>query len=684
MQASRAWAAPPDEKSRAVGEGASTEAPPSEPGQPPDDADPRTDKPLHTNRLAKETSPYLLLHAHNPVDWYAWGEEALQKARTEDKLIFLSIGYSSCYWCHVMERESFMDAEIAAYLNEHFVCIKVDREERPDIDEIYMTSLNVLGRRGGWPLTMFLTPDARPFYGGTYFPPRDKFLDPPGDPDDPPVERRKMTGLATVLELVHDLWVKSPDEIKEGAEQLTDAVKRSLVRSSLQAAPPPGAGLPAEVLAALGEQYDAQFGGFGFSEGDSAQPKFPEPSNLLFLLDQARGQQESEAREMLLNTLDQIARGGIRDHLGGGFHRYSTDRQWRIPHFEKTLYDNGQLASVYAGAIELADRDDFRGVLRELAEFVLRELTGPDGEFFSALDAETDAEEGRYYVWSREELSEALGFKEFNLLADVYGVDQEPNFEDRYVLMLHESLDVVAKRRKLSGSELDRRLAPIRAKLLELRGSRQRPLTDTKVLTSWNGIMIRGLADAGRVLSEPRYVDAAIKSADFILKNLRTPEGRLLRTYGQGRASLNAYLDDYAMLADGLIALHQATNDDRWLQTAEEISSRQWELFWDQESDGFFYTSNDHEDLIARSKNPVDSALPSGNAVGACNLVYLGQTLGKAEYLDRADLTIRAFAPYLAQAPAAMPRMVVAFVALQKARADSAGAPPGKKQKSAE
>jgi uncharacterized protein YyaL (SSP411 family) len=611
------------------------------------------------NRLAKETSPYLLLHAHNPVDWRPWGPEALAQAKAEKKLIFLSIGYSSCYWCHVMERESFLDPEIAALLNKHFISIKVDREERPDIDEIYMTALQlyyqVLGsqRGGGWPLSMFLTPDARPIGGGSYFPPRDKNG---GD------------GFLTVVGRVQQLWEQNPQQVQQSADMLTDYVRQTLVRRRGPAGASPKASALDEVQRALADQFDARHGGFGFSEANERRPKFPEPSNLVFLLDRVQRTGDAQAKAMLLTTLEKMAAGGIRDHLGGGFHRYSTDRFWRVPHFEKMLYDNGQLTSVYAEAWQLTKREHFRQAVDEMLAFVAREMTSPEGAFYSALDAETEAEEGRYYVWEKPELQKLLAPAEFELLADLYSFRGAPNFEERYVLLHSESPAALAEERKLTPAELQQRAQPARAKLLAARQQRKRPLTDTKVLTAWNGLMIRGYADAGRIFGEPRYTQTAAKAAEFVLATLRTSDGRLLRTYAGGQAKLAAYLDDYAFLIDGLIALHRATGEERWLTQADALMADQLRWFWDSQGGGFFYTASDHEELIARSKDPIDKAEPSGNSVSAGNLVYLGVALNKPDYLARAEETIRDAAPLLERAPAALPRMAVSLAALLEAQ----------------
>lgn len=639
-------------------------------------------KPAHpANRLAKETSPYLLLHAHNPVDWYPWGEEALAKAKAENKPIFLSVGYSSCYWCHVMERESFLDEEIAAFLNKHFVCIKVDREERPDIDEVYMAAVQLLNRRGGWPMTVFMTPEGKPFFGGTYFPARDKEVELPAGTVLPPgQDKPKQTGFLTLLKLVQDAWLNKNKEILASSQQISEGVRLSLSRRGQAGAEKLDPEFLNMVQADLAQQYDKVYGGFGFSETNDRRPKFPEPSNFVFLLDRVRRNKDVQAAEMLNMTLLKMAAGGIQDHLGGGFHRYSTDRFWRIPHFEKMLYDNGQLASVYAQACQLTDSADpahgeFRRVVEEMLMFVSREMTDPAGGFYAALDAETNAEEGQYYVWQKTELQKLLTAAEFELLADVYGLQGEPNFEERWTLVLRSPFREIATGRKVSTEQLAKQLAPIHAKLLATRSKRPRPLTDTKILTSWNGLMIRGFADAGRLLEKPEYIQPAVKSAEFVLKNLRTKDGRLLRTYGGGQAKLNAYLDDYAFFIDGLLALHQATGDARWLTIADELTIKQLELFWDSEAHGCFFTSKDHEALLARTKVPVDGALPSGNAVTASNLIYLGQALKKPDYLDKAEQTVNLFAAFMNQSPAAMPRMAVSLAALQEARK---GMPAGK------
>jgi len=608
--------------------------------QEPRRADESTPAKEHpANRLAKETSPYLLLHAHNPVDWYPWGEEALAKARQENKLIFLSIGYSSCHWCHVMERNVFMDEKIAEELNKNFVCIKVDREERPDVDDVYMTSLHVYfqvigsDQSGGWPLSIFLTPDAKPLLGGTYMPP-EMFT--------------RVTGR------LETLWKEQPEELVKVGDQLADYVRQTLQqRPDLQPVKLDSP-LVDRVMASLQNEYDADNGGFG---RDPQRPKFPEASNLAFLEDRMRSAGDTDAKRMLLTTLEKMSAGGIYDHVGGGFHRYTVDGRWQIPHFEKMLYDNAQLASLYARAWEATKNPAYRRALEGTLAFVLREMTDEQGGFYSALDAESDGEEGKFYVWTSDELGEALDKDEFELVGQVYGVDGPANFEGQYVLLRKEPLAAAAKALDTSEEKLAKRLAAIHAKLLSERAKRKRPLTDTKILTAWNGQMIRGLADAGRLLDQPRYTAAAAKAADFVLANLRTKDGRLLRTYTAGEAKLNAYLDDYALLVDGLIALYQATGQQRWLDEADALTQKQIELLWDKDGGGFFFTTADHETLFVRNKPLADSATPAGNSVAADNLLFLAKALDKPDYAARAEKTIAATATLIERSPTAAPRM---------------------------
>lgn len=608
----------------------------------------------HTNRLATETSPYLLMHAHNPVEWYPWGEEALAKAREENKPIFLSIGYSSCHWCHVMERESFLDEEIARYLNENFVCIKVDREERPDIDSIYMTSLNIFneltrsGRGGGWPLSMFMTPDGKPFFGGTYFPARD------GD-------RRGAPGFLTVARRVNKAWNESRDLVVRDAGRLAELTRAELSgRRDSPAGEIQSAWIPA-CQDGLARRFDPVHGGFGFDERDARRPKFPEASNLVLLLEICKRTPENDvARNMLEVTLDQMFQGGIYDHIGGGFHRYSVDRYWHIPHFEKMLYDNGQLLSVYAGATEIIpDKAEYRQVCDEILTFLRREMTSEKGGFYSALDAESEGEEGKFYRWEKSELESALSPEEYKLYAEVYRINESPNFEEKYYApQLNQSLARIAASHSTSVAKLKQQLRDVNNKLLALRDKRVRPLRDNKILTGWNGLMIRGLADAGRILDNPEYIALAKGAAEFLWSNSYV-DGRLKRTHTAGEARLNAYLDDYAFLIDGYLGLHLATGDEVWLTRAEELQVKQNELFWDDKSGGFFFTSSDHESLLARAKNPSDGALPSGNSVSMSNLMYLATALKKDEYRKMVEKSLQGSSSLLSDYPTIAPRLLV-------------------------
>ncbi len=619
---------------------------------------------VRPNRLASETSPYLLLHAHNPVAWYPWGEEALEKARRENKLIFLSIGYSSCHWCHVMERESFMDEEIAQLLNEHFVCIKVDREERPDIDSIYMTSLHVFNQLignppgGGWPLSMFLTPTAEPVFGGTYFPARD------GD-------RGNATGFLTVLGRIHEVWTEQPERLLEDAKTLTRITKAELETQLPVATDPLSSQTIDAVESGLARQFDSQYGGFGYDPNNAQRAKFPEPANLLFLLDRIerqrrenKGRENKEAEaslEMLTKTLRQMALGGIRDHLGGGFHRYSVDRFWSIPHFEKMLYDNAQLALVYARAADVTGEEDFRRVAEETVEFLLREMRDEGGAFFAAIDAESEGVEGKFYRWDRSEILRTLDADQWKLFGSTYQLTGPPNFEDQfYVPQLEVPLAETAAELEMDEADLQAQLADIRRQLREIRDRRPRPLTDTKVLTSWNGLAITSLAEVGKLTNNPAYITAAEEAARFLLKHLQTSEGRLLATYSGGEAKLNAYLNDYAFLVEGLLSLHRVTGEDPWLQEAERLTDKQIELFWDERRHGFYFTSNDHEALLARAKEFSDNVQPAGNSVAADNLLTLGKLLERNDLLEKGRATIEAALPQWERSPTHAPRLAIA------------------------
>src|SRR6266849_2013486 len=504
------------------------------------------ESPKHpANHLAGQSSPYLLMHLHNPVDWYPWEPEAFAKAKKEGKLVFLSIGYSSCYWCHVMERESFENEEVAKLLNQWFVCIKVDREERPDVDTVYMTSLNVTGQRGGWPLSMFLTSEGKP-----------------------------------ILQRGHQLNTDKPKELERQAGKIAARTKEELVgRLQGIALTNLDRSLVDGAVKDILEQLDSEYGGFGSPERHFRGTKFPMPPYLELLLHKASRSKAKESIEAVTVTLDHMARGGIYDHLGGGFHRYSTERSWTVPHFEKMLYDNAQLAEVYAKAFRLTHKPLYHRVTEETLAFVKREMTAPAGGFYSSLDAETNGEEGRFYVWTDPEISKALtDGADTALFKKLYGLEGQANFEGRYhILTLPKPYEDIAREQKVNEDQLASRLAPSKQRLLEMRSQRPRPFLDTKVLTAWNGQMIAGFAAAGQALEQREYIDTAARAADFILKNLRTSDGRLLRTYGAApgqaaTAKINAYLDDYAFFIHGLLCLHDASGDNRWLELAQSLA----------------------------------------------------------------------------------------------------------------
>jgi len=604
------------------------------------------------NRLADETSPYLLLHAHNPVDWYPWGPEAFAKAKAEDKPIFLSIGYSSCYWCHVMERLVFENPEIASYMNEHFVSIKVDREERPDIDDIYMTSLQVyfqavgVNQAGGWPLSMFLTPDAKPFVGGTYFPPDDK---------------QGRVGFPTVMRRIDEIWQNERKQVQQNADILTSQVRRvmkpgiALEPVSLEPA------LVEQAVNAVIDSYDEQYGGVDFNASNADAPKFPVPVKLALLQHDLDRRGNEQVAAVIDHTLERIAAGGIHDHLGGGFHRYSTDRRWHVPHFEKMLYDQAQLVGVFAAAFKRTDNPRFREAAEDILDFVLREMTDAGGAFYSALDAETDGIEGEFYVWSKAQIEEILGPDDSKLFGQVYGLESPQVFEHGYVLHLPKPIDELADQLQQSSAELSRRLEAARKQLLEVRNGREPLLRDDKVLTSWNGLMIRGFADAGRILQRDDYIQAAERATNFVLANMRDDEGKLQRTYRDGQSKLNAYLDDYAFFVEALLSLHKATGKDEWLQAAQRMTDEQIDKFWDESAGGFFFTSHGHEELIVRMKNAYDAVIPSGNSTSVRNLIRLAELTGEDAYRDRARQTLEVFASNVARAPTGMTNMAIAL-----------------------
>jgi uncharacterized protein YyaL (SSP411 family) len=591
------------------------------------------------NHLAHESSPYLLQHAHNPVHWYPWGPEALERARQLDRPIFLSIGYSACHWCHVMEHESFEDPDIARLLNEHFVSIKVDREERPDLDQIYMTAVQLLTQHGGWPMSVFLTPDLKPFYGGTYFPPTD---------------RHGLPGFRRLLLALIDAWDNRRAEVTQAAGQITDHLQ--LATRTEPSAGDLGPDLIRNVPAALGRIYDPTFGGFG------SAPKFPHSMDLRVLLRAWKRFGDDQALHMARHTLDRMAMGGIYDHLGGGFHRYSTDARWLVPHFEKMLYDNALLVPVYLEAYQATGEPSYRRVAAETLAYVRREMTGPEGAFYSTQDADSEGEEGKFYVWSAREVEAVLGPMLADVFGSVYDVMPEGNWEDKNILHRSRGDAQDARLLRMPEEELRPLLAEGRRKLFEVRSRRVWPGRDEKVLTAWNGLTIAAFAQAAQVLDEPSYAADAARAADFLLGQMRTPDGRLLRTTSAGsRPKLNGYLEDYAFLIDALVSLYEATFAPRWLEAALALTEVMLDQFWDPAEGGFFFTGRDHEALIARTKDPQDNAVPSGNAMAVTALLRLAKLTGRGDLLDRAETTLRRFRGLLAGHPMAAGQWLTAL-----------------------
>ena len=588
-----------------------------------------SDTPKHTNRLSNETSPYLLQHAHNPVDWYSWGEEALARAKREDKPILLSIGYSACHWCHVMERESFENEGIAAIMNQHFVNIKVDREERPDLDEIYMNAVQIMTRQGGWPMTMFLTPGLQPFYGGTYFPPDDRY----GRP-----------GFANVLQAVAAAYRDRRGDVSKQADEIVEHL------TQMSSVSDHGHDLTTDLLDGAFRHYrstfDSQFGGFGDA------PKFPPSMGLPFLLRYWLRTENPNALEMAELTLEKMALGGMYDQLGGGFHRYSTDAVWLVPHFEKMLYDNAQLVVAYLEAYQATKKPLYCEVAKETLDYVLREMYDAEkGGFYSAQDADSEGVEGKFFVWSLDEVGRILGRENAEIFCEYYDITESGNFEGESILHVQTPLDIFAKKLRRDEAELEAILLEEKQKLFEVREGRIKPGLDDKILTSWNGIMIRGMAVGYQLLNDQRYLEAAEKSADFILTELSQADGLLLRTYRAGKSHLNAYLEDYSYLSAGLVALYEASFNPRWLQQAERLTEIMIEQFWDDSSSGFFFTGKAHESLIVQSKSAYDSATPSGTAMAVHSLLRLAKHLDRPDFREKAVQALGLYYHQMENAP---------------------------------
>ncbi len=603
----------------------------------------------HANHLIHEKSPYLQQHVYNPVDWYPWGDEALAKAAKEDKPIFLSIGYSTCHWCHVMAHESFEDQEIADFLNKYFISIKVDREERPGIDQIYMTATQAMTGSGGWPMSLFLFPDKKPFYAGTYFPPR-------GGGNGRP-------GFLDILQAIHKAWQDDRKRLSLSADQVTAHIRKES----------PGSSKSFDKVwmdkgfTQIEESYEPQYGGFGQA------PKFPRPVVIDFLFHHYKTTGRKEARDMALFTLEQMAAGGMYDHIGGGFHRYSVDGQWRVPHFEKMLYDQSQLASVYLSAFQLTGGREYRRTATEILDYVLRDMQSPEGGFYSAEDADSvnpynpaEHSEGAYFLWTEEEIDSLLTTKEASLFKVYYGVKKDGNalhdpqkeFTGRNILYQYKDLSEVARKAGISEEEGWKILQQSKSKLLISRQSRTAPHLDDKIITAWNGLMISALARAAMILEEEQYLLAANRAADFILNKV-TVHGDLKRRWRKGEARYPAGLDDYSFLIQGLLDLYAASHDPSRLSRAMELTKQQIALFSDEK--GGFYDTPESADLLARMKSAYDGAEPSGNSVAAMNLLRLARLTGKKEWGARAKKTIESFAEILTSYPPAMPLMLSAM-----------------------
>jgi uncharacterized protein len=598
-----------------------------------------------TNRLAREKSPYLLQHAYNPVDWFPWGDEAFETAKREDRPIFLSIGYSTCHWCHVMERESFEDSEVAHLMNRVFVSIKVDREERPDVDHVFMTVCQMMTGSGGWPLNIIMTPDKKPFFAGTYFP------------------KENMTGRIGMVDLtqrVAFLWAERRDEVLESADKVSTALQQVTDDAPGSV---PGVGALDLAFQQFSERYDPQQGGF------LPAPKFPTPHNLLFLLRHWHRTKEMNALRMVEHTLGAMRRGGLYDHVGFGFHRYSTDAEWLLPHFEKMLYDQAQTAIAYIEAFQATGNADYARTAREIFSYVLRDMSAPEGGFYSAEDADSEGEEGKFYVWKASEIEEVLGDSDARLFSRVFGVSPRGNFRDEAtgrvsgtnVLHINEPLQDIAWRLELTPEELSQQIESARARLFAVRERRVHPHKDDKILTDWNGLMIAALARGAQAFGNEEYAAAARRAAEFVLGTLRSADGRLLHRYRDGDAGLPAHADDYAFFIHGLLELYEATFEPRWLSMALELNRDFVDRFWDGSAGGFFFTSVESQELPVRKKEFYDGATPSANSVAACNLVRLARITGDLDHEAKAQEIGRAFAGSVSHVPSGYTQFLLAL-----------------------
>lgn len=599
----------------------------------------------HHNRLNLEKSPYLLQHADNPVDWYAWGPEAFEKAIKENKPIFLSIGYSTCHWCHVMAHESFEDPEVARLMNDVFICIKVDREERPDIDNIYMRVCQMMTGSGGWPLTILMTPDKKPFFAGTYIPRE---------------SQHGRLGMMDLVPRIKEVWDTQHDEILKSADKITaslnqiahDASGPELDKSTLKTA-----------YDQLTGRYSEQYGGFGNA------PKFPSSQNLLFLLRYWQSTNDEKALRMVVKTLQSMQNGGIYDHVGFGFHRYSTDSHWLVPHFEKMLYDQAMLAMAYTEAYQATGINEFEETAKEIFTYVLRDMTDKEGGFYSAEDADSEGVEGKFYVWTEDEIRQTLKGDEADLIINVYSIDKIGNFRDEAsgentganILHLNKSLTEIAFKNKESVDGLKESVEAARQKLFAVRNKRVHPHKDDKILTDWNGLMIAALAKGAQAFDEPKYAEAAKRAADFILTGMRREDGRILHRYRDGHTAILANVDDYAFLIWGLLELYETVFDVDYLQTALDLNSEMIKYFWDEKDGGFYFTAEDAEELIVRQKEIYDGAIPSGNSVAVSNLFRLSRITANTDFEDKANKIMLAFSKEVESAPSGYTQMMVAL-----------------------
>jgi uncharacterized protein YyaL (SSP411 family) len=597
------------------------------------------------SRLASENSPYLLMHADNPVDWHPWGPEAFEKARKEDKPIFLSIGYSACHWCHVMEHESFMDPEVAAMMNEVFVSILVDREERPDIDDVYMTVSQLMTGSGGWPLNIIMTPDKKPFFAATYIPKETRF---------------GRAGMKELIPRVNQVWKDEREQVLNSADKVTEALRK--IENV-----PVGEDIGSETLnrayEQLSKRFDPVHGGFG------SKPKFPTAHNLFFLLRYWKRSGDGKALEMVEKTVTEMRKGGIYDQIGHGFHRYSVDREWMVPHFEKMLYDQALLAMAYTEVYQATGKEEYKKTASRVLEFVLKEMTSPESGFYTAYDADSEGEEGVFYLWTKSEIEEVLGKKDAEFINKVFNVTEEGNYNEettgipngKNILYMKRNPADIAESMNITNQEFENRLENLSKKLYNHRKKREAPLLDDKILTDWNGLMIAAFAKAARAFGEGRFTRAGEDAADFIMNNMLTTQGRLLHSYSGGQAAVTSHIDDYAFFIWGLLELYETTLNEKYLKTALDLNSDMIEFFQDEEKGGFFSIPDDGEKLLVRKKESFDGALPSGNSVAMLNLLRLGRITANPELEEKAEGIGKAFSKLINESPAFHTQMLTAL-----------------------